>query len=93
MIGAASASRCRPRGRTLYHGAHDAFLSHLAPLLDGRTAAARREILDFLGGAIRVIRAGERILERCRAMEQRIRTANVSDAPAGTKHLRPVRLR
>src|SRR5215212_8076723 len=43
------------KGRTLYHGAHDAFLSHLAPLLDGRTAAARREILDFLDGVIRVI--------------------------------------
>jgi DNA-binding MarR family transcriptional regulator len=43
------------KGRTLYQGAHDAFLSHLEPLLHGRTAAARREILDFLGGAIRVV--------------------------------------
>lgn len=44
-----------PKGRKLYQGAHDAFLSHLEPLLDGRSAAARRQILDFLAGAIRVI--------------------------------------
>jgi len=43
------------KGQSLYRGAHDAFLSHLEPLLAGRSRAARREILDFLGGAIRVI--------------------------------------
>jgi DNA-binding MarR family transcriptional regulator len=43
------------KGRTLYQGAHDAFLSHLEPLLHGRTPAARRQILDFLGGAIGVV--------------------------------------
>ncbi|MEO8681343.1 MAG: MarR family transcriptional regulator [Vicinamibacterales bacterium] len=43
------------KGRRLYRGAHDAFLSHLQPLLDGRSAAARRQVLDFLSGAIRVI--------------------------------------
>ena len=43
------------RGRKLYHDAHDAFLSHLEPLLDGRTPAARRQILDFLADVIRVV--------------------------------------
>lgn len=43
------------KGRNLYQAAHEAFLSHLAPLLDGRTPAARQETLDFLADAIRVI--------------------------------------
>ncbi len=43
------------RGRALYRGAHDAFLSHLEPLFEGLTPTARREILDFLNRTIRVI--------------------------------------
>jgi len=81
------------RGRTLYHGAHDAFLSHLAPLLDGRSAAARREILDFLGGAIRVIqgwRENPRKVSRhgtAHSARERVGRSR------GKNHLRPVRLR
>lgn len=47
--------RITDRGRTLYHQAHEAFLSHLKPLMRNRPAAARQEILDFLDEAIRVV--------------------------------------
>ena len=47
--------RITDRGRTLYHQAHEAFLSHLRPLVRSRPAAARQDILDFLGDAIRMI--------------------------------------
>ena len=81
------------KGRTLYHGAHDAFLSHLAPLLDGRSAAARREILDFLGRAIRVIqgwRANPRKVSRHgTAHSDRHRVGRAR----GQRDLRSVRLR
>jgi DNA-binding MarR family transcriptional regulator len=43
------------KGRRLYQTAHQAFLSHLEPLLDDRTPAARREILAFLSDVVRVI--------------------------------------
>src|SRR6185503_16796407 len=43
------------KGRKLYQGAHDAFLSHLGPLLDKRTPAARQQILSFLADLIRVV--------------------------------------
>ena len=43
------------KGRPLYRGAHEAFLSHLEPLLDGRAADDRKLILAFLTDAIRVI--------------------------------------
>jgi MarR family 2-MHQ and catechol resistance regulon transcriptional repressor len=43
------------KGRQMYRGAHDAFLSHLEPLIDGRSPAARRQILAFLTDVIRVI--------------------------------------
>ena len=43
------------KGRRRYQVAHDAFLSHLEPLLAGRTPAVRAQILDFLTGAIKVI--------------------------------------
>lgn len=44
-----------PKGRRLYQGAHEAYLSHLEPLFDGRTPAARRQILAFLVDVIRVM--------------------------------------
>lgn len=40
------------KGRKLYQGARDAFLSHLEPLFDGRTPAFRRHVLEFLGDLI-----------------------------------------
>jgi DNA-binding MarR family transcriptional regulator len=46
--------RVTPRGRKTYRRAHQAFLSHLRPLL-GTRATLRREILDFLAGVIRVV--------------------------------------
>jgi DNA-binding MarR family transcriptional regulator len=81
------------KGRTLYHGAHDAFLSHLAPLLDGRTATARREILEFLGGAIRVIqgwRENPRKVTRHATVHTDRERVGRGRRP---NHLRPVRLR
>jgi DNA-binding MarR family transcriptional regulator len=43
------------KGRKLYHEAHDVFLSHLATLFAGRSAAARRQILDFFADTMRVV--------------------------------------
>ena len=42
-------------GRRRYRIAHEAFLAHLDPLLDGRSPAARQHILDFLSDLIRTI--------------------------------------
>ena len=79
-------------GRALYRAAHDAFLSHLAPLLDGRPAAARREILDFLAGAIRVIQ-GWRNNPRKVPRHGTAHSGSTRSRRAGGKgHLRPVRL-
>lgn len=36
------------KGRRLYHAAHEAFLSHLAALLDTRPADERKRLLSFL---------------------------------------------
>jgi MarR family 2-MHQ and catechol resistance regulon transcriptional repressor len=43
------------KGRTLYRGAHDAFLSHLKPLLEGRPPAVRQQLLEFLAEIIRAV--------------------------------------
>ena len=80
-------------GRTLYHGAHEAFLSHLAPLLDGRTAAARREILDFLGGAIRVIQGWRKNPRKVSRHGTSHSDRDRVGRARGKSHLRPVRLR
>ena len=47
--------RITEHGRTLYHQAHAAFLSHLRLLMRSRSASARQDILEFLGEAIRMI--------------------------------------
>jgi MarR family 2-MHQ and catechol resistance regulon transcriptional repressor len=47
--------RVTPKGRKLYQGAHEAFLSHLEPLLQGRSPAVRRSILDFLGDVVGIV--------------------------------------
>ena len=44
-----------PKGRKLYQRAHEAFLSHLEPLLQGRSPAVRRSILDFLGDVVGIV--------------------------------------
>jgi DNA-binding MarR family transcriptional regulator len=40
--------RLTPSGRNLYRVAHEAFLSHLKPLLDSRPAADRERLIAFL---------------------------------------------
>ena len=52
--------RVTSQGRKLYRHAHEAFLSHLEPLLQGRPATARRQILEFLDEAIRVVESWRR---------------------------------
>jgi DNA-binding MarR family transcriptional regulator len=47
--------RLTAKGRKLYHDAHAAFLSHLEPLFDGRTRAARQQMLEFLADVIQVV--------------------------------------
>jgi len=44
-----------PKGRKLYQRAHEAFLSHLEPLLQGRSPSVRRSILDFLGDVVGIV--------------------------------------
>jgi DNA-binding MarR family transcriptional regulator len=44
-----------PYGRRRYRIAHEAFLDHLDPLVDGRSPAARQHILEFLSDLIRTI--------------------------------------
>lgn len=43
-------------GRKLYQVAHDAFIAHLAPLVEGRSAAECDRIISFLGDVTRTIR-------------------------------------
>lgn len=47
--------RLTPRGEALYRSAHEAFLTHLSPLLRRRPAARRRELVSFLADVVRVI--------------------------------------
>jgi len=44
------------RGRKLYQAAHEAFLSHLEPLFQGRSLAEREKILSFLAEVIQTVR-------------------------------------
>ena len=48
--------RLTSRGRNLYRAAHEAFLSHIEPLLASRPAADREKLLSFLGELTEVIR-------------------------------------
>ena len=59
--------RLTPEGRKLYQSARDAFLSHLAPLVQHRSPADCDRLISFLGevtGAIRGWREGHRQKER-----------------------------
>ena len=59
--------RLTPEGKKLYQSAREAFLSHLAPLVEERTPAECDAIITFLGevaGAIRGWRQGHRVKER-----------------------------
>lgn len=45
-----------PKGRDLYGAAHQAFLSHIMPLLRNRSAADRERLISFLGEVTEAIR-------------------------------------
>jgi len=47
--------RLTSRGRKLYRAAHEAFLSNIQPLLDGRSAAEREKLISFLSAAVQAI--------------------------------------
>jgi DNA-binding MarR family transcriptional regulator len=70
------------KGRKLYQGAHHAFLSHLEPLLDGRTSAARQHILDFLADAIRAIQGWRDNPRKVRRHGKKVRSVEVADTQA-----------
>jgi DNA-binding MarR family transcriptional regulator len=48
--------RLTPNGRNLYRAAHEAFLSHIEPLLNFRQAADREKFLSFLADVKESIR-------------------------------------
>jgi MarR family transcriptional regulator, 2-MHQ and catechol-resistance regulon repressor len=48
------------KGRSLYHAAHEAFLSHLEPLLDSRSADDREKLLSFLDDVTESIRGWQK---------------------------------
>jgi DNA-binding MarR family transcriptional regulator len=52
--------RLTPKGRSLYGNAHEAFLSHLKPLLEGRTPADREKLLSFLADVTDSIRGWQK---------------------------------
>jgi DNA-binding MarR family transcriptional regulator len=52
--------RLTPKGRTLYRTAHEAFLSHLKPLLDKRGVSDREQLLGFLGEIREAIRGWQK---------------------------------
>jgi DNA-binding MarR family transcriptional regulator len=52
--------RLTPAGRNLYRAAHEAFLSHLLPLFDGRAAADREKIIGFLADVQESIRGWQK---------------------------------
>lgn len=53
-----------PEGRKLYKSAHDAFLVHLAPLVDHRSPAECDKIVAFLGDVTRTIRGWREQVDR-----------------------------
>ena len=59
--------RLTPEGKKLYQSAREAFLSHLAPLVENRSPADCEKIISFLEdvtGAIRGWRRDHRVKER-----------------------------
>ncbi len=56
--------RLTPAGRKRYRSAHEAFLSHLAPLVEGRPPAECEKILSFLAEVTRTIRRWRETVRR-----------------------------
>jgi DNA-binding MarR family transcriptional regulator len=52
--------RLTAEGRKLYQSAHDAFLSHLAPLVENRPAAECDRLIVFLGEVAEAVRGWRR---------------------------------
>lgn len=48
--------KLKPKGRDLYGAAHEAFLSHIEPLLRNRSAADRERLIAFLSEVTEAIR-------------------------------------
>src|SRR6266852_5580832 len=79
------------KGRKRYQGAHDAFLSHLEPLFGGLTPAARQDILDFLGNAIRVIQGWRDNPRKVRRHGKKNQERGPLRRAGRTSNLQPVR--
>jgi DNA-binding MarR family transcriptional regulator len=83
--------RVTPKGRELYQRAHEAFLSHLRPLFEGRPPAIRRQILGFLVEVVQVV-------EGWRSHPRKVRDAHQDSPRHGRRrrrragHLRAVRV-
>src|SRR5262245_34261340 len=56
--------RLTPKGRDLYRAAHEAFLSHLKPLLDNRPSADRERLLSFLTDVTESLRSWQENSQR-----------------------------
>jgi DNA-binding MarR family transcriptional regulator len=56
--------RLTPDGRKFYQSAHEAFLAHLAPLVEGRPPAESEKILSFLADVTRTIRTWRESIRR-----------------------------
>ena len=56
--------RLTAKGRNLYRAAHEAFLSHLKPLLDNRAPADRKKLFAFLGEVEQSIRGWQKNVRR-----------------------------
>jgi DNA-binding MarR family transcriptional regulator len=52
--------RLTPKGRNLYRAAHEAFLSHLKPLMDSRPPGERDKLLSFLADVTESIRGWQK---------------------------------
>ena len=84
--------RVTPKGRTLYHEAHAAFLSHLEALLEGRPAVVRRHILEFLEQAIDVVQEWRRHPRKARQHGHQHSERGARRRTGRAGDLRPVRL-
>ena len=82
-----------PKGHKLYHQAHVAFLSHLEPLLEQRSAQTRRQILQFLDDTIQVIQGWRDHPRKVRHHDgYEDSTRGTDRRRGGSGHLRAIRL-
>jgi DNA-binding MarR family transcriptional regulator len=79
------------KGRRLYQGAHDAFLSHLEPLLEGLSPAARQHVLTFLADVIGVIQGWRNNPRKVRRHGKKNSERGPFRRAGSTRNLQPVR--